>query len=170
MKSILAIIMLSCVGCVSATIEEPSICNTSHLGIIPAAPIANIQIQPVSFSIDVDFSSSLNKFSSVADQVNTTLNLLSLSSSSDLQWISNASISIKTNNLQDVPLGSYHNNGNDPGKVINFQIEMDADTLVKYMQQPATLTFIVSGLTTDQENDMIDTMCISTVGKVNKSL
>lgn len=173
MKNFICFLFLFClVGCVSATVTEDNACISSPLGDIPASPVLGVTSPPVTLSVTKDFSSIFNKVGDVADQVQVTVNQLTIDSTGDLQWINEVNVSIQgsTPDLPEAPLASYTANGSDPGNQINFQMEMDPNTTVTYLKQPVTLTFTIAGQASGHDNDLSNMTCLGLSGHFSKSL
>lgn len=169
------LILLSCVvglvGCVSANIHEDSVCDSTSLGSVPASPVAGVALPPTSFSVSHDFSQELSKVSDVADGLTATVYRLSMDGDSDLGWLTSVDVSVNggTSDTPDAPLAHYVATG-DPGNSVNLQVDMDSQTMLRYLSHPVMLTFTLSGGAPTQTVNFQNTMCMSLDGNVNKSL
>ena len=169
MKSL--ILFLSClmIGCVNATVEDSSLCQTVSLANIPAAPVAGITVPPVSFSTDFDYSNTISKIGNVANNLTVNITQLTVNSQADMSWVSTVDVSIQSSTLPEVPFATY-TYSNDPGNQVSMQPHMDAATVLQYLSNPVVLTFTVSGTSQTQAMDLTSTMCLSVSGHFSKSL
>ena len=77
MKSIICLLFVL-TGCVSAQVSEPSLCDTSSLGSVPASPVAGIVLPPHTFTDTFDFSQTIDKVTDVANQLTIDVNQLTV--------------------------------------------------------------------------------------------
>lgn len=166
-------VLLPClmIGCVSATVDEPSVCTTVSLGSIPASPFPGITLPPTSFSDSMDFSGAVSKLTDVASNLTANVSNLSMSNNGDLDWMSEVNVSIASSDMPSAAFASYTapTNGK-PGTTVDMKILMDSSTLLKYLEHPITLTFTVSGTAPTQSVTFMNTMCVAVSGKFSKSL
>lgn len=165
----LLIAVMALVGCTSATVTEPSACDTLMLGSIPASPVGGVALPPVTFSSNFDFSGVISKVKAVSDNITTNVNQLTMDNNGDLNWVSQVDVSIQAPGMQSVPFAQYKSNG-DPGAEVALNILMDSGTMLAYLSQPITLTFTVQGTAPTQAVTFTNTMCVSVSGQFNKSL
>lgn len=171
MKNLICFLFLFClVGCVSATVSEDDACISSHLGDIPTSPVLGVATPPIQFTITKDFSDVFKKVDDVADQVSVVVNQMTIESTGDLQWINRVNVSVQSATMPEAPLASYTSNGSDPGNQINFQVEMDSNTALQYFSQPVMLTFNLSGMAPDHDDDLSNMTCLGLSGHFSKSL
>jgi hypothetical protein len=165
------IALLAMVACVDVTVAEPSVCDTVTFGTIPAAPIS-IQVPPISLSTPLDISEPLSKISDVFDQLTLNGADLTITSSSDLSWVSSLEISVDGGNpnLPKATMASYHSTGAGPGKSLSMHMDMEPNTILTYMKSPLTVTLTVSGFSPTEANDLGGNVCLSVAGGLKKSL
>lgn len=115
MKNAIVLSLLAALsGCVSATVSEPSVCDTQSaswtvptLPALPAGtncaalpPIDGNAIPAVSTSVQVDFSSALHNVSNIADSLNVNITQLLLNTlgdaghNADLNWVNSINVGI----------------------------------------------------------------------------
>lgn len=168
MKTLLLLATLSMTGCVSATVSDPSVCDTFDLGSIPASPVS-VSLPPTTFSHQVDFSGVVSKIGDVANNIKTNVSQLTMNNNGDLNWVSQVNVSIQSGDMPQALFATYTANG-DPGAEVQLQIQMDSATIFQYLQQPATLSFTITGMTPTQPVDFTNTMCVAVSGSFSKSL
>lgn len=156
------------VGCATATVSEPSVCDEFNLGSLPASPVS-VTLPPTSFSHQVDFSGPISKIQSVANNLTTNVSQLTMSNNGDLNWLSEVDVSIQSGSLPSAPFAVYMANG-DPGPEVAMQIKMDSPTILQYLSQPATLTFTLQGMSPTQPVTFTNSMCVAVSGSFSKSL
>lgn len=169
---ILALAGASLVGCATATIDEPSVCDTVSLGSIPASPVAGVPLPPQTFTSKFDFSDTIGKIGDVADNLTTNVNQLTMNNNGDLQWVSEVDVTVTGDSpdTPEAPFAVYKSDGSDPGQVVLVQVQMDSANILKYLRHPVTLKFTVTGTSPTQDVNFTNTMCVEVSGEVSKSL
>lgn len=169
---ILFIFTLCVVGCIDMTVDVPNACVSNSLGTVPASPVLGVAVPPITFSATKDFSDIFSKANDVTNGVTATVTQLTIDSTGDLQWITEVDVSVQGSNpdLPSAPFAQYMANGSDPGNHLSMQVQMDSDTVLKYMSQPVTLTFTISGMASDHSDDLSNTTCLELTGSFSKSL
>lgn len=160
---------VSMIGCASATVTEPSVCDTVMLGSVPASPVGGVPLPPQTFTTNFDFSGVVSKVTDVADNVTTNVNQLTMDNNGDLNWVSEVDVSVSASDMPAVPFAQYKSNG-DPGPEVKLDILMPSNEILQYLSQPITLTFTVNGTSPTQNVNFTNTMCVAVSGQFNKSL
>jgi hypothetical protein len=158
----------SLIGCTTATVSEPSVCDEFDLGSLPASPVS-VTLPPTTFSHQVDFSGPISKLQSVTNNLTTNVSQLTMSNNGDLNWLSEVDVTIQSGSMPAAPFAVYMASG-DPGQEVSMQIKMDSATILQYLSQPATLTFTVQGMTPTQPVNFTNSMCVAVSGSFSKSL
>jgi hypothetical protein len=170
-NTLLGLLPMILVGCVSATVEEPSVCGSDSLGTIPASPVGGVTLPPQTFSSKFDFSEAISKLQGVSSDLSVNVNALTLDNSNgDLAWVSAVDVSV-TGNTSDTPevsFASYH--GTNPGTSVSIPILMDDATILRYLSHPVTLTFTINGTAPTKAVNFSNTMCVAATGQFNKAL
>jgi hypothetical protein len=169
--SVLLAMSIAMVGCVDVTMDEPSVCNSTELGTIPAAPV-NIPLPPQTLSTSVDLSGAISQLNSIFSSTNISVQELSLSGTQDLSFLKEVDVMVDggTANTPNVVLASYKSDGSDPGDTITLQVKMDSDTIFKYFQNPVALSFTVSGEAPTKSVTMSSNICMDAQATIQKSL
>lgn len=175
MKTFIVIIVAMMLSCVSATVTAPDVCNSTTVGTVPASPVADLQgslPKDLLPPFPLDLSDTLKKISDLSPDSSVTVTQLSLTGDSNLQWLTNVMVSIKgdTPDAPDVDFATYDSDGSDPGTSLPLTLKMDSVTAKRYLSQPATLTFALTGTAPTQEVVLSNTMCVEASGKFDKSL
>ena len=170
---IMAAILIS--GCVSATVDEPSVCDTQALTQLPSAPVtATVPgTVPVSFSQNLDLSGTLSKINKVADSVSINVTQMLLANSSgNMSWLQHVDVNITAQGMQSAVLVQYDLQPGDQNSTsLSLPVKLDNNTLYSYLSQgPVTLTFTLSGSAPTQVPNLSGTMCLSASASVSKSL
>lgn len=169
--------MMLSLGCVSATVDESSACDSEAVSFaIPSTSFSGVRggatfttpaitSPPVSF----DFSSTLDKIGDAVDGLNVAVNSLVIDNSSgQLSWVSGITIDIQgtTPNTPWTTLATYSANGG-VGSSIVVQVSMDTSTLLLYLESGAvSLTITLEPSTVDSATaDML-----AGVGSVSASV
>jgi hypothetical protein len=181
-------------GCLSATVDEPSLCDTQTVsfGSIPpevsqaiqAAQASGTNIPPQSVNlppqdVSYNFSSTLNKVSDITNALQVDITQLVITNTGDLDWVRAVQVSI-TGSAEDgstppAPLATYSTSG-QPGSELSVSANMSGSELLHYLQSGTiTLDFSLSG-EVDESNLPNGTLsntvnlCVSASGKFSKSL
>jgi hypothetical protein len=174
MISLIAASLLVGACSVSATVSDPSICDSVEVvATIPVSPIPGVVLPPLTFTVNYDFSSTLNKVGDVADQLQANVNQLSISNNGDLDWVNELDVSVSgsTSDTPVVALASYSKGSGTPGNTVELTLKLDTATMLRYLQSgPITLTFTVSGTTPTQPVSLSNTFCVAVSGHFSKSL
>lgn len=158
-------------GCVSATVTEPSLCDTSSLGSVPASPVAGIVLPPHTFTDTFDFSQTIDKVTDVANQLTIDVNQLTVDGN-DMSWVTGVIVSIQGSgdNTPEAQLATFTSNGTQDQSV-PLTVTMDSDTLLSYLESgPITLSVEVTGTAPLQPVTMTNTLCVMVSGSFSKSL
>lgn len=172
MKKMFAVLLAALsFSCVDVTLDEPNVCNTTQLGTVYATP-ANVQMPPQSFSAIVDLSGTFKSLNSMFDQVQITITQLTVSNNTDLAWLKQIDVTIDggTSDTPTAPLATYKSDGTDPGDTLPIRLEMDSDTLFRYLQNPVTLNFTVNGSPSQSDASFSQTVCMDIKGTLKKSV
>src|SRR5665213_3589515 len=95
MKNLSALLLcLGLASCVSAQISEPSLCDTTSLGSIPASPVAGIVLPAHTFTDTFDFSQTISKVTDVANQLTVGVTQLTVDGN-DMSWVTGVTVSIE---------------------------------------------------------------------------
>jgi hypothetical protein len=110
--------------------------------------------------------------SDVADKLTLDVSKLVLNNNGDLNWLYEVDVSIAGNSSDtpEAPFATYHSNGNNPGSEVSVSVLMDNNTILRYLSEPITLTFTVSGTAPTTPVNFTNTMCVAVSGQFNKSL
>lgn len=162
-------------GCVSATVDEPSVCDSQALTQLPSTPVqATVPgVVPVSFTQTLDLSSTLNKINNVADSVSVNVTQMLLANSTGtMSWLQHVEVDIVAQGMQSAVLVQYDLQPGDRNATsLSLPVKMDGNTLYSYLSKgPVTLTFTLSGSAPSQVPNLSGTMCLSASAKVSKSL
>jgi hypothetical protein len=162
--SIITLLALSVVSCVSASVSEPSIC-TSQAITFPAPSeddLSTIVSVPVSYDTTQNFSSSLSKLSDIGDlAVAISQNELT---STSFSWLDSLSVSVEGQG-QTIVVGTY--SGGQTGSTLNLTPGTDTANLLNVLSAgPVNLHF--SGMVSGIPTPMTDDLCFS--ASVSKSL
>jgi hypothetical protein len=198
MKAIAYIVFLSvlttCFGCVSATVSEPSLCDTQTVsfGSIPpevsqaiqAAQSSGVSIAPQQVNlppqdVSYDFSSTLKKVSDIANDLQVDITQLVITNTGDLNWVRSVSVQItgsaEDGSTQPAPLATYSTTG-QPGSELSVNVQMSGAELLHYLESGTiTLDFSLSGEVSESNlpsGSLSNTvnLCVSASGKFSKSL
>lgn len=159
---------------ISATVEDSNICDSVMVNtVVPVSPIPGVVLPPLTFTVNYDFSSTLNKVGDVADQLQANVNQLSISNNGDLNWVNELDVSV-SGNTSDTPvvaLASYTKGSGTPGSTVELELLLDTATMLRYLKSgPITLVFTVSGTTPTQSVSLSNTFCVAVSGHFSKSL
>ena len=148
---LLAIAALSA-SCVSATAsDDATVSQSVDLPAVPAGlPTSVVNGLPaitLDKQVPADISGPLSSLKSVGS-VKLDFPVNSLTSSSDMSWLTNVSATIATTDgvFPEAPLSNYAVNG-DPGNTVNLPIIMDGGTLIQYLSEKGgvNLHFYITG-------------------------
>ena len=174
MISLMAASLLVSACGISATVSDNSVCDSVSIDTtVPVSPLPGVVLPPLTFAVNYDFSSTLNKVGDVADQLQANVNQLSVSNNGDLDWVSELDVSVagNTSDTPTVPLASYTKGSGTPGNTVDLSLLLDTATMLHYLQSgPITLTFTVSGTTPTQPVSLSNTFCVAVSGHFSKSL
>ncbi len=165
------LLALSVAGCVSATVTEPSLCDTSSLGNVPASPAAGVVLPPHTFTDTLDLSQSISKVTDVANQLTVDVNQLTVDGN-DMSWVTGMTVSIQGSgdNTPEVLFATFKSNGTEDTS-IPLTVTMDSNTLLSYLESgPVTLSVEVTGTAPLQPVTMTNTLCVMVSGSFSKSL
>lgn len=172
MKNISALLL--CLGlsaCVSAQVTEPSLCDTSSLGSVPAFPVAGVALPPHTFTDTFDFSQTISKVTDVANQLTIGVTQLTVDGN-DMSWVTGVTVSIEGSgeNTPQVEFATFTSDGRQDQSV-PLTVTMDSDTLLSYLESgPITLSINVTGSAPLQTITMTNTLCVMASGSFSKSL
>lgn len=158
-------------ACVSATVTEPSLCDTSALGSIPASPVAGIVLPPHTFTDTFDYSSTISKVTDVANQLSVGVTQLTVDGN-DMSWVTSMTVSIQGSgdDTPETQFATFTSNGTQDQSV-PLTVTMDSGTLLSYLESgPVTLSVEVSGTAPLQPVTMTNTLCVMVSGNFSKSL
>lgn len=181
-KSALLIASMAAMGCTSAHISEPSVCDNESIdfGSIPSFPSGTLPNQSVEValppqSISVDFSSSISKVSSIATNLQMSINSLTIMDpGGDLNWVSMGEVwitgSATDGSTPSAQLGTVDNH-------LDVNVSMSGDKVLHYFQSgKVSLLFNVRGFLSPNTAASITSLsnnvnvCMSVSGDVSKSL
>jgi hypothetical protein len=139
-------------SCVSATAsDDATVSQSVDLPAVPAGlPTSVVNGLPaitLDKSVPADISSTLSSLKSVG-KVSMAFPVNSLTSSSDMSWLTNVRATIATTDgtLPEATLSDYTVSG-DPGDTVNLPIVMDGGTLLQYLSESGgvNLHFYITG-------------------------
>lgn len=166
------------VSCANVTVDEPSICDSKSLTSLPSVPAgvtipSGITAPPVSFSQQLDLSSTLSKIKNVANDVSVSVNELMLANTvGSMSWVQFVEVDISANGMPSKPVVKFSpQSGQMDVSSINLPVIMDPSVLFEYLSAgPVTLTFTLSGTVPTQTPELTGTMCVSASASKTVSL
>jgi hypothetical protein len=166
------------IGCATVTVDEPSVCDSKAMTQLPSVPAGvvvppGITAPPISFTQQLDLSSTLDKINKVADSVSIGINRLTLDNSAGtMSWLSHVEVDIQSQGMASKVLVQYDlQPGDKSSSQVNLPVLLDTATLYSYLSAgPVTLTFTLSGDAPSQTPELTGTMCISASATATKSL
>jgi hypothetical protein len=173
----LAALLPLLLGCISASVEEPSICDKESVPIAGLMPEAGTDFGNIVYSLNYDMSGDFTQVSSIGGEVTAKITTLSVTNSSgNLSWIKSMSASIQsTDNHTKYPpvvLSAYKADPYKPaGSVINLTPQIDGYTLYSYLNQGSiTITATINGYAPYESPDLSTLICMSASIKVFQNL
>jgi hypothetical protein len=198
MKTFLATALALCVGgCASATVSEPSACDSQSISFptpsVPAIPSQydspstcdafSITIPSVSTTTSVDLSDTLSKLSDVTNKLSVTVTELTLDNSQGLlNWVPNVSVWVSSSTLPMKQLATYTMPKSGMPSQLNFDVVMSGSDVFNYFSSGnVTLTISLGSATVtacDAENLLANSsslttnldLCVAATGSFSKSL
>ena len=165
--------LLVLTSCVSATLSEPSVCDTVTLGSLPNIPVGAVTIPPTTFSTPyLDYSNVVTKVTDIANQVNVAVNQLTLTNTvGDMSWVSSIDVYITGSDpaSQPVLIATYAPASNMVSSSLDLSVQIDSAMLMPYLEVPFKLTFTLSGSAPNQPVNIDTTVCVSMSGQFNQS-
>lgn len=168
----LFVVCLSIVsGCVSGNINEPDVCDSYIMGIVPANP-SSVSLPALTYSIPINISNDIDKLIGISDAVNITIQSLVVNSTGNMKALKKVSVSISgtTPDTPEATFAIYNSNGTDPGNAISVDVLMDSATSFAYLSGPVTLTFNVYVQGSSPEMMLTSSLCVDVNGRFKKSL
>lgn len=173
MRKLLFILAASMMGCVSATVTEPSICESQALS-LPSVPLSVPGADPtISTTQQMDLSGTFSKIKDVTDSVSIAVNQLVVDNSSgNMSWLNHVEVDIASQGMPSKVMVNYDLKPSDQNSSsVNLPVVLDNDTLYSYLSKgPVTLTFTLSGNIPTQAVNLSGMMCLSASASVSKSL
>ena len=156
-------------ACVTATVNEHSVCDTVSLGTIPGSPIEGISLPPVSFSTQEDFSGTMQKINDITSSYSVQVTELVFNGNPSLQWITQVTLMVQTADMPNALLATYNQSADSNDGNITMQVVMDSNTMRAYLSEPMTLTFTVTGTNIPTTTTTLSTsLCIAASASVTK--
>jgi hypothetical protein len=177
-KILLSLASLMLLSCATVSVDEPSICDSRNLEEIPTVPVGlsvpvGVKLPNISYSQQLDVSSTLSKITNVANSINVVVNQLVLNNSTgNLSWMSYVEVDIAANNMANMPIVQYTLQPTDEdASSINLPLIIDPNKLLTYLSSgPITLTFSISASIPQQTPHLSGTMCVAATATATKSL
>jgi len=181
-------------GCVSATADEPSVCDSKNVvfdlptlpSVPPNAPSDYSATIPSlsTTTTSVDFSTTLNKVSDIADSVQIAVNQLVLSNpNGQFDWVQNLSVSINDGDAgPSVVIATYTASNVSGSAPLTPTLVASNDTIFQYFKAgPVELTITLGSATVNASTlSMLESLngnigttisiCMDVNGHVSKSL
>jgi hypothetical protein len=192
-------LVLMATGCVSATVADPSVCDSQNVSWqlpvsqlqsftqdVPASDLSSCSltqvVPPVMQTVSFDFSSSLSKVSDVTSALSVKVNQLTLGNSQGLLgWVQNVSVQITSEGMPSMQLASYTMPDGGSSDELSPVVQIDPNLLLSYLENgPVTLSITISGtVNVCQAVSLINAggevsadvnVCVGVSGHFNKSL
>lgn len=164
------------VGCANVTVDEPSICDGKSLTSLPSVSSGDaggVSLPSVSFTQQLDLSSTLSKINNVADDVSIQVTQMVLDNTSgNMSWVTEVDVDIAANGMQSQRLVHYMAQpGDQSSSSLNLPILLGSGTMYSYLSSgPVLLTFTLSGSVPSQTPELTGTMCINASASKQLSL
>ena len=157
-------------GCVTVSVDEPSICYSGSLNSLgdPPGPVPSF-----TFTQDVNISSTLNNINNVDNKTVINLTQLSLDNTTgDMSWVNKIDVLISTQTLPSVSMIDFTLTSTEQqSSNINLPVQASEAVLNQYFNSGAvTLTFTLSGSIPTVVPILNGTMCLSATGQVTKKI
>ena len=189
-----ALVAACIISCVSATVTEPSACDTHafswtipNLPAVPSGVSGTATIPPVSTSTTVNFSDVLSKVSNVASNVQVGINTLTIDNTNgDLSWVTSLEVDMTGSDptMPQQQLALYTSSGSEAAQLTPTITASQSDVLRYFQAGQVTLTItlgpgsgtVVDAATVTTLAGMSGTIgtnlntCMSLSGHFNKSL
>lgn len=186
---------ITMVGCASATVTEPSACDTQSVSFnspIPTLPGVNcstlpsVSIPEVSKTTQMDLSDTVSKLKDLANNLNVDITSFDIDNSQhQFDWVNELDVTVSSGTLPSALLAKYVRPSTGALADLQPQLVMSADDTLKYLSSGAldvTVTLVSQTMTACQvlaaanalhnvsTVETSTTMCISASGQVTKSL
>ena len=189
-----ALVAACVVACATATVTEPSACDSQPVSFpTPAIPAVNVNcsslpsvtIPSESTTTQIDLSNTLSKLQSVASNLNVNITNLSIDNTNgEFDWVSGVTVMVSAPNLPMKQLATYTMPDGGATSELTPQVTMSPSDVFNYLSSgPVTLTITLDGqsVTACQAQQALNAvadggfntnvnLCLSASGTVTKTL
>jgi hypothetical protein len=164
---VMPIAVLLC-GCVSATLDVESVCDSKEIAVpyASASVSALVGVRTASRSFDEDFSEVLGKVSDVGE---TSLTSYQFVLSGNVSFINHVRVTLVADKFPDMILSDI--NVASATDVINVPFNGDLNTLLPALSAgKVSVKVDISGVIPESDSTLSGKLCVGVSGKIKKSL